>query len=154
MVIAKKYNFIKIIGFSLLCLILGALPIVTMAETDTDLFYGSQSLNSIVAGEKMTLTLPGGAKIAIENQENAYTLPDHTQSTRLAVETDNTISEPITYTPFGDTTGETSLTESYTGQTFEPELATYDYHADPNTCLLYTSPSPRDRTRSRMPSSA
>ena len=25
---------------------------------------------------------------------------------------------------------------------------------DPATCLLYTSPSPRDRTRSRMPSSA
>ena len=26
--------------------------------------------------------------------------------------------------------------------------------ASPLTCLLYTSPSPRDRTRSRMPSSA
>ena len=26
----------------------------------------------------------------------------------------------------------------------------YDF----NTCLLYTSPSPRDRTRSRLPSSA
>ena len=26
--------------------------------------------------------------------------------------------------------------------------------ADQGTCLLYTSPSPRDRTRSRMPSSA
>ena len=25
---------------------------------------------------------------------------------------------------------------------------------NPNVCLLYTSPSPRDRTRSRMPSSA
>ena len=25
---------------------------------------------------------------------------------------------------------------------------------DTKTCLLYTSPSPRDRTRSRMPSSA
>jgi len=25
---------------------------------------------------------------------------------------------------------------------------------DPKRCLLYTSPSPRDRTRSRMPSSA
>ena len=25
---------------------------------------------------------------------------------------------------------------------------------DPEPCLLYTSPSPRDRTRSRMPSSA
>ena len=28
------------------------------------------------------------------------------------------------------------------------------FHNPPNTCLLYTSPSPRDRTRSRMPSSA
>ena len=27
-------------------------------------------------------------------------------------------------------------------------------NAQVNTCLLYTSPSPRDRTRSRMPSSA
>ena len=27
-------------------------------------------------------------------------------------------------------------------------------HAQKNSCLLYTSPSPRDRTRSRMPSSA
>ena len=26
--------------------------------------------------------------------------------------------------------------------------------ATPSACLLYTSPSPRDRTRSRMPSSA
>ena len=26
--------------------------------------------------------------------------------------------------------------------------------ASPNSCLLYTSPRPRDRTRSRMPSSA
>ena len=27
-------------------------------------------------------------------------------------------------------------------------------HIEENICLLYTSPSPRDRTRSRMPSSA
>ena len=32
------------------------------------------------------------------------------------------------------------------------ETADKDYHDGP--CLLYTSPSPRDRTRSRMPSSA
>ena len=31
-------------------------------------------------------------------------------------------------------------------------LTTLEHHA--NICLLYTSPSPRDRTRSRMPSSA
>ena len=39
----------------------------------------------------------------------------------------------------------------------EPE-ASDTYYArfttDPKHCLLYTSPSPRDRTRSRMPSSA
>ena len=40
------------------------------------------------------------------------------------------------------------------------ELARRSFHcaiggiALPNACLLYTSPSPRDRTRSRMPSSA
>ena len=31
---------------------------------------------------------------------------------------------------------------------------TVDYREKAAACLLYTSPSPRDRTRSRMPSSA
>ena len=35
----------------------------------------------------------------------------------------------------------------------DPEMADATY-IEPLTCLLYTSPSPRDRTRSRMPSSA
>ena len=46
------------------------------------------------------------------------------------------------------------------------DISAYDFDSTPdsdptndaggevNTCLLYTSPSPRDRTRSRMPSSA
>ena len=36
------------------------------------------------------------------------------------------------------------------------QLATVSEENEPRlrTCLLYTSPSPRDRTRSRMPSSA
>ena len=40
---------------------------------------------------------------------------------------------------------------------FDVPVACTDYNqllADPEICLLYTSPSPRDRTRSRMPSSA
>ena len=37
-------------------------------------------------------------------------------------------------------------------ETLKIELSLFDLQADP--CLLYTSPSPRDRTRSRMPSSA
>ena len=46
-------------------------------------------------------------------------------------------------------------------QTFEPhplyavmEGLGYEHHTEQRGCLLYTSPSPRDRTRSRMPSSA
>ena len=35
------------------------------------------------------------------------------------------------------------------------EPLTHTIHPNtPNTCLLYTSPSPRDRQKSRMPSSA
>ena len=36
----------------------------------------------------------------------------------------------------------------------EPKSGIYDYKSKYTACLLYTSPSPRDRTRSRMPSSA
>ena len=37
----------------------------------------------------------------------------------------------------------------------DPETrARYDQFGEAGICLLYTSPSPRDRTRSRMPSSA
>ena len=35
-----------------------------------------------------------------------------------------------------------------------PSQELYKINDQPNYCLLYTSPSPRDRTRSRMPSSA
>ena len=53
-----------------------------------------------------------------------------------------------------------SIAKAYNG--FAGEMEVYPWHvaADGdlitsyNTCLLYTSPSPRDRTRSRMPSSA
>ena len=37
---------------------------------------------------------------------------------------------------------------------FEPRLLLFALSKIAYTCLLYTSPSPRDRTRSRMPSSA
>ena len=40
--------------------------------------------------------------------------------------------------------------QSYTVESFEIEKDLYEQWI----CLLYTSPSPRDRTRSRMPSSA
>ena len=49
----------------------------------------------------------------------------------------------------------TALVSGWAGSMALYELAVFD-PSDPvlNPCLLYTSPSPRDRTRSRMPSSA
>ena len=49
--------------------------------------------------------------------------------------------------------GKTTTTERilyYTGKNYKIG----ETHDGASTCLLYTSPSPRDRTRSRMPSSA
>ena len=43
-------------------------------------------------------------------------------------------------------------THDYAPQDFADAMDSYDRLLD--ICLLYTSPSPRDRTRSRMPSSA
>ena len=43
------------------------------------------------------------------------------------------------------------VTRWYFGGLTNEMMAAMD---DPRICLLYTSPSPRDRTRSRMPSSA
>ena len=46
----------------------------------------------------------------------------------------------------------------FTGLTYDPSRKVTTTQTfvvkDPNTCLLYTSPSPRDATLSRMPSSA
>ena len=51
--------------------------------------------------------------------------------------------------------------KQYRAQESEPETENVEETSevpltgeDPSHCLLYTSPSPRDRTRSRMPSSA
>ena len=37
---------------------------------------------------------------------------------------------------------------------WNPKMQTYIYTERNGICLLYTSPSPRDRQKSRMPSSA
>ena len=55
-----------------------------------------------------------------------------------------------TVTPDSETTVESLASVSLT---FEKPV-TYNESKPISICLLYTSPSPRDRTRSRMPSSA
>ena len=46
---------------------------------------------------------------------------------------------------------------NYNGKNGRPAYIAFNgtvYDVTNNTCLLYTSPSPRDRQKSRMPSSA
>ena len=57
-----------------------------------------------------------------------------------------TLNEPTVVQP-SCPSGEGTLTINAT-----TDIGTLEYSID--GCLLYTSPSPRDRTRSRMPSSA
>ena len=61
----------------------------------------------------------------------------------------------------GSPVGGTFSGAGVSGTTFTPSTAgagthtvTYEFSDGNGCCLLYTSPSPRDRTRSRMPSSA
>ena len=87
--------------------------------------------------------------------------------------TDNTAGEPkftshhegmdsSNFTMYGVDTTEQGVANT-AGSQYTPAHAGYvgittymDMHGNlrVKTCLLYTSPSPRDRTRSRMPSSA
>ena len=62
---------------------------------------------------------------------------------RLGVERENAFMKTYTYA------GDYSNIE-----TRDPLLEEGILSGQYGTCLLYTSPSPRDRTRSRMPSSA
>ena len=60
---------------------------------------------------------------------------------------DYTLNDPKTIT---DELNNSSIVQSYA-----PRVVVGGIIASPyNTCLLYTSPSPRDRQKSRMPSSA
>ena len=49
---------------------------------------------------------------------------------------------------------QSSGNDDYFGSAFRNLLKNVYTSLDQEPCLLYTSPSPRDRTRSRMPSSA
>ena len=73
-------------------------------------------------------------------------------------------TDPVTQADFdaiADLDGIGAIELQMTGQGYEnqlqpvkPDGETITLQGPPQICLLYTSPSPRDRTRSRMPSSA
>ena len=66
------------------------------------------------------------------------------------------LSEKVEDSGDEQSTNENDLAENETteNETTEEAFVESDQDESSSDCLLYTSPSPRDRTRSRMPSSA
>ena len=89
--------------------------------------------------------LVGGSNIDSVG-DSTFTATDQTLVSYIA---DNTAGQM-----FIDGTEETDAVDSRSGGTGTTIGARGDGNNPFNGCLLYTSPSPRDRTRSRMPSSA
>ena len=87
--------------------------------------------------------------------ENSEDHPDVDQLYRRAVEEDTTISIATVYRTVKllEEAGVIDRLEFGDGRARYEESGEHHEHLV-DVCLLYTSPSPRDRTRSRMPSSA
>ena len=110
-----------------LILITFFIPQNTVMGSNPDVFYGHKPLTPSVNKETITIPLPGGNKSLIDSNGNdiIYSINDHLRSTRLALNTDNTIQKTADYTPFGDSEIRGSdLTGNYTGMTLEPETLT------------------------------
>ena len=113
-----------------LILITFFIPLNTVMGSNPDVFYGHNSLTPSVNKETVIMPLPGGSKSIIDGNGIIYSINDHLGSTRLALNTNNTVQKTADYTPFGDSKIKNSdLTGNYTGMTFEPETNTHDYHA-------------------------
>ena len=116
-------------------------------ETINDLFkieFETRPVETLADGGRVGLFMGGpaleGQALDVYTSMNKYGFSDQ--------EIANALAERGLYTP-GGTTEETGIIAS------APNIINQQTGGDgPNTCLLYTSPSPRDRTRSRMPSSA
>ena len=145
--------------------VLGTEPTDIISFDDTGLTSGSITNN----GTDLTFT-PNGT-IPVSDETFTYTIEDDTATTSQATVTltvtsasdDNRyLTKVVNIGVLGGT-----VSGQYTNGAFfffdVPEGETVDINAcvifssileSPNVCLLYTSPSPRDRQKSRMPSSA
>ena len=147
-----------------------------VVNDETDVCNGSININ-VVGGvppyQYMWNTTSGGNPITVEDPmdlcEGSYivTITDENDCVFISNEFIVGASLPqignITHTDVscnGDADGTISVTivggnEPYLVEVFDGSpMAVFSQLSSANTCLLYTSPSPRDATLSRMPSSA
>ena len=123
-----------------------------------------RELREVIQGDNQTIVMKPGRYVMTELPEKSRNLPVWGSNNTID------LSDVYVAVPVGSTDGEyiSILGDDnvFVGGTFEDlyksgldqivNFSAYnkDRHELARGCLLYTSPSPRDRTRSRMPSSA
>ena len=113
---------------------------VDLGHRSYDILIGDNLLCS--AGDLIKSHLKA-SRVAVVTDQNIYDL--HGQSLETALSSYKT---HMIILPAGEKQKSFDGLQTVLNSLFEAEFDRND------TCLLYTSPSPRDRTRSRMPSSA
>ena len=95
------------------------------------------------------------AELAIETKRNAKQIVDALSADNTSRLPDNNIAESLGRIPGVSfrRNRETGNGDFVSVRGLDSSLVNVQFNGV-NSCLLYTSPSPRDRTRSRMPSSA
>ena len=137
-----------------MCLDNGALTIKTYGHNSsaTGTYRANQSSGS-------TLTLPQIRYQDISGKPTIPTIPTYTGANGVDV-TDTTISGIDATTSVKgvvqliNSVTNTSNTRAATANSVKQAYDRVATYAPKKDCLLYTSPSPRDRQKSRMPSSA
>ena len=113
---------------------------VDLGHRSYDILIGDNLLSSTGDLIKSHLTAP---RVAVVTDQNVYDL--HGQSLETALSSYKT---HMIVLPAGEKQKSFDGLQTVLNSLFEAEFDRND------TCLLYTSPSPRDRQKSRMPSSA
>ena len=119
---------------------------------------------SIAAQEKVTV-IPNPQKIYIEKGEHKnylnfdFIVKNNTSDTLTITKILVSVldkNDHVIHQRFLDNNGTAPSIKIISDRRFMPQDQKLIFNPFPeyNICLLYTSPSPRDRTRSRMPSSA
>ena len=137
----------------------GSVDVGVYKTTDTNTTYDIQARDSGVANKKhirlstvgggnTDVTLVGGSNVTINRSDNELEIASsftNTDTTYGVSAGDDGNNKSVILTAGGSGSGISSIS-------FVPgDNVTLSRSGN---CLLYTSPSPRDRTRSRMPSSA
>ena len=122
--------------------------IVSGLSSSTQYTINLRLVNSVGDGATGTLTATTLA------DPSPLGRPDLSQYTDIGFSFNDGVTSDNTPTITGAAEEGAVVTLTATSSDHDTVVATDDSVGNNNLCLLYTSPSPRDRTRSRMPSSA